>query len=892
MKSEVFQVLLNFVLSFIRIFILFTLFTTLSFADSKSLIEINGLNSMTKEEFLYLLDIDKNKSINEEKINEGIKRLFLKDFFEDIIVEKKDSYVKISVLEKPVVQSIKIQGNKYFDDSFYKKIIPLKVKDKLTDLKLRKSINVIKENLIERGFNNSEVKFIKDCKEQKCYITFIIVEGNPQIIKEINLIGDVDDYIDNFLNIRIGEPFDKVQINKFIDKVKNYYEKKKLIGTKIVYKFENNKLSINIIKGKSIEVELLGVEELSKKDLLDIIFAHFQDSIDEKIIRDSINSLIYFYQINGFLDVKIYPLIEETDSLFKISYLINEGKQKIVEEIKLIFLENNLQDESKEIVKILSNSEGSNFKPELLEDDRKKIEDFLKTKGYYLTKVYPVEIKEKDEKIKISFKINEGKKFKIKNIFLKVNDNILYDNAIETLNYYKDKVFNDSIFTEIKRKLLEIYQKSGYIDAAIDANYELKDNEVDIYISLNPNKKNYFGKSIILGNKKTKTKFIYDRLIEKENNGYNPYILEEERQILYKTGLFSRVDINTQKLGDSIDVLYNIEETPAGAVEFGLGYGEYERAKGFIELSYINLFGTNKQIFSRIELSTIEKRAYLTYVDPWLWKNLTFKSAVSYEDTEVKNIDTKDILYKLKKLGFSVGFEKKLFENFKFELLYEGTYTKTSDVLPEVIISDQDVGKLFISGFKGSIIYDTRDNPFDPKKGWLAGISSKISTDTIGSEINFNKTSFYINKYTEIFNGLVLATSLRGGWIWLYGDTKDMPISERFFLGGRETVRGYAQNTLGPKNNNQPIGGNAFLMGNIEIRSSLGKNFFLVNFLDFGNVWKRVGDAHITDLKYTTGLGLRYKTPIGPIRIDYGYKLNREKDESHGEIHFSIGHAF
>lgn len=881
--------LLSFALSFISIFILLV---SSSFANSKPLIEINGLNSMTKDEFLYLLDIDESTSINEKKIDEGIKRLFLKNFFEDIIIEIKDDQIKISVLEKPVVQSIEIEGNNYFDDRFYKKIIPLKVKDRLTDLKLRKSINVIKDNLIERGFNDPEVNFIKDCKEQKCYITFIVNEGTPQLIKKINLIGDVDDYIHSFLNIISLDHFDKVQINKFIDNVKDYYKKKKLIGTNIFYKFENNELSIKVIKGKFIEVELLGVEELSKKDLLNIIFAHFQDRIDENIIRDSLNSLIYFYQINGFIDVKIYPLIEETDSLFKISYIINEGKQKFIEEIKLIFSEDNLQEESKEILRILSNSVGSNFKPDLLEDDRKKIEDYLKTKGYYLAKVYPPEIKEKNEKIKIIFKISESKKIKIKNIFLKINDNILYDNAIKTLNYYQDKLFNDSIFTEIKRKLLEIYQTSGYIDAVIEANYELKDNEVDIYISLNPNEKRYFGKSVVLGNKKTKIKFIYDRLIPKENTSYNPYILEEERQILYKTGLFSRVDINTQRVGESIDIIYYIEEAPAGAIEFGFGYGEYERAKGFIELSYINLFGTNKQIFSRLELSTFEKIGYLTYVDPWLWKNLIFKSAISYEDVEVRNIDTRDTLYKLKKLGFSVGFEKKLFENFKFELLYEGTYTKTSDVLPEVIISDQDVGKLFISGFKGSVIYDTRDNPFDPKKGWLAGISSKISADTIGSEINFNKTSFYINKYTEIFDDLVLATSLRGGWIWLYGDTKDMPISERFFLGGRDTVRGYAQNTLGPKNNNQPTGGNAFLMGNIEIRSSLGKNFLLVNFLDFGNVWKRGRDLNITDLKYTIGLGLRYKTPIGPIRIDYGYKLNRERNESHGEIHFSIGHAF
>ncbi len=373
---------------------------------------------------------------------------------------------------------------------------------------------------------------------------------------------------------------------------------------------------------------------------------------------------------------------------------------------------------------------------------------------------------------------------------------------------------------------------------------------------------------------------------------YNPYTIDEERQALYRTGLFSKIDITPEILNDKVDLIYNFEEIPAGAFEIGFGYGEYERAKAFFELSYINLFGLNKQIFTRVELSTLESRSYITYVDPWFWKDLTFKSSLILEKMNVKNIDTKDIIYKIKRLGLSTGFEKKFTDTFKAELLYELTSSKTWDVKPEVVISDIDIGRVFISGVKASLIFDTRDNAFDPHKGWLAGVTSKLSNEFLGSEINFLKTSFYINKYTELTKWLVLANSIRAGWAWLYGKTEELPISERYFLGGRDSVRGYAQNTLGPKRNNQPTGGNAFLMGNVELRTYLGKNFYLINFLDFGNLWSRVGDASVSKLKYTTGVGLRYKTPVGPLRIDYGYKLNREEGESRGEIHFSIGHTF
>ncbi|MCG2710577.1 MAG: outer membrane protein assembly factor, partial [Thermodesulfovibrionales bacterium] len=105
--------------------------------------------------------------------------------------------------------------------------------------------------------------------------------------------------------------------------------------------------------------------------------------------------------------------------------------------------------------------------------------------------------------------------------------------------------------------------------------------------------------------------------------------------------------------------------------------------------------------------------------------------------------------------------------------------------------------------------------------------------------------------------------------------------------------RGYEQDTLGPKGvNGSPTGGNAFVLTNLELRTDVAKGFGLVTFLDGGNVWKKTGDIKLSEMKYTAGAGIRYNTPVGPLRIDYGHKLDREKGESRGEVHFSIGHAF
>jgi len=133
---------------------------------------------------------------------------------------------------------------------------------------------------------------------------------------------------------------------------------------------------------------------------------------------------------------------------------------------------------------------------------------------------------------------------------------------------------------------------------------------------------------------------------------------------------------------------------------------------------------------------------------------------------------------------------------------------------------------------------------------------------------------------------------LKGGFALGYGDTRELPVVERYFLGGRNSVRGFPQDELGPKGTDgTPTGGNAFVLTNVELRTSLGKGIGLVFFFDSGNVWRTIGDIDLS-MRYTAGLGLRYSTPIGPIRIDYGYKLDRREGESSGEIHFSIGQAF
>jgi outer membrane protein insertion porin family len=368
----------------------------------------------------------------------------------------------------------------------------------------------------------------------------------------------------------------------------------------------------------------------------------------------------------------------------------------------------------------------------------------------------------------------------------------------------------------------------------------------------------------------------------------------KERQKLYKLGLFTDVRIEgTERYDHLRDVHINVVEGNAGVVDVGIGYSTLEKITGFIDIGYKNLFGMNRQISLRVLYNSLEKLYALSYYEPWfIERNLHFKGQGFYQEKDAKNIDTGVIMYRYRKEGLAAGVEKVFSQHIKGELKYELDLYDTRDVQPDIVLTDQDVGKLMISSLISGIVYDTRDNVFDPRRGLVAGLNMKISPFALISDTQYFKAIFTGSIYQELSRFFVVAMSLRFGAAQGWGSTTILPLVERFFLGGRDTARGYAQDTLGPLGSNyNPTGGNAFFLTNVEFRTFLGKNFSIVAFLDSGNVWQKIRDIDLT-LKNSVGAGVRYNTPVGPLRLDYGYKLQKIPGLSRSEIFFSIGHAF
>jgi outer membrane protein insertion porin family len=327
-------------------------------------------------------------------------------------------------------------------------------------------------------------------------------------------------------------------------------------------------------------------------------------------------------------------------------------------------------------------------------------------------------------------------------------------------------------------------------------------------------------------------------------------------------------------------------------LEFGFGYADYDRIRGYVQVSRINLFGTGRSVSLRAYASRVEQRYTLNYTEPWIFsRDLDGRLGLEYAHQL-------EVSYILDVASVSAGLDKTFTDSLRGILIYQYEHDYISNVDPAIApqISPEALGRFNIASINPILIFDTRDNPYNPTRGFSVELTFRDAAKILGSEKQFLKETV---KFSEIFplkSGLILALSQRGGAARPFGESTEVPLSELFLAGGRSTVRGYDQDKLGIQGvtivDNKPTGGGGLLIFNEELRLNLPYSIGLVFFFDHGNVWPKVDDIRFDQIKSTTGAGIRYNTPVGPLRLDYGYKLNREEGESRWALHFTLGHAF
>lgn len=412
---------------------------------------------------------------------------------------------------------------------------------------------------------------------------------------------------------------------------------------------------------------------------------------------------------------------------------------------------------------------------------------------------------------------------------------------------------------------------------------------VDVAYTVYPGRRSRVGQVLISGNENVRDEVIRRQLTLVPGSPFTQESVILSQSRLYRLGIFSRVEIDTA-VPDSLQadptIVVRVTEGSSTRLSWGIGYSTEEKVRGLFILGKENLWERNHRATMSVRSSFIEQRIRFVYTNPYLLGRDLEGSAVGYYE----NVDEEG--YKLQRIGAALQFVKRHTD----QLTSIGRYSFRDQQTYDVLIDPNALEPEDRAGVVGSLIYsllsDSRPDPIDPRSGSYHTIDIEWATRAFGSESNFVKLFGRSYWYWGGPGETVLVAAMRAGVALPYSDSL-VPLPERFFAGGATTLRGFGRNLAGPTDQSgNPLGGNVLLIGNLEYRFPVRGDLGAVIFTDIGNVFTDPDTVTIDGITETLGLGVRYATPIGPLRLDWGYLLDAGPGQDPNRFHFAIGQAF
>ena len=674
---------------------------------------------------------------------------------------------------------------------------------------------------------------------------------------------------------------------------------------------------ITVTEGPKVTVRFSGNHAFSDSTLRKQVLVWSEHDVSDAIIDSSADKIKNLYKDDGYVNVTVAAQKTEAPGRLDLVFDVREGPRITV---KKITIRGNTYFKTKQIKAEMSLREygwfkslftSSPYREDLLYKDVEYIHDRYVNEGFLNASVKKkVDYADNGVKALIEIDIDEGPQTRVGQMTFEGNTAYTATQLLGMLSLKPGAPYSEQRADEDRYRILSAYSNKGYLYARVDVEKNITEGSADIKYRMIEDQQVRIGRIILRGNERTKDSVIMRELLLKPGDTYDYEKILKSQQRIYHLGYFNQARFEPVHPGEKEyvkDMLLSIEERPAGSFEVGVGYGDQDHFRSFAEVSYRNVWGLAHYAGVRLEESDILTRAILNYQHPWFFGyDMQGKFVLNWSDTKHINTDTRAIYYQTRQTSASYGVEKKL-DSVKVSLTYAYENVTNFNVEPGAILSPEDVGNVLVSSLSPAVVWDLRDDIFNPRKGAVHGIVVKQAMHQLGSQADFTKVSVQSSWYIPVSTGIIAALAARAGMATPHYETAVVPLHERFYLGGSTTVRGYTQDAVGPSTPNPdgtttPTGGSSMWLLNAELRITPIESFGFVLFSDMGRVWidqhEQAGitvnqpDQFRPPARASYGAGIRYGTPIGPLRIDYGWKIHRLPGESSGELHFNIGHAF
>lgn len=653
-----------------------------------------------------------------------------------------------------------------------------------------------------------------------------------------------------------------------------------------------------IVKEKPLvsKIKFEGNKALKEEDLKKELTLKTGVPISQKDLKESIEKMTNMAKDNGHYFAKINPKIEDDGKT--VIFLIVEGK---VIKIKGLNLIGNNAFSTFKLKWKMTTSTGDFYKEKELQEDIEKLFFFYKTNGYPMVSIQKPEVvydKEKDGII-ININIEEGNLFKIREINFSGNTLFKTEELKKMLTTKSGDSYSVKSIALDRSNIMDAYFEQGYVTTAVipDAEFETKEATADIIYKIKEGGKSYLEKISISGNTTTKNKVILRELLFKEGEMFDGKKVKQSRQRLINLGFFEQVKFDIRPGSEENKKVLDIEvkEGKTGNLVFSAGYGNKPGLYGTIEFTKNNLFGKGYSTSVKTEFGKNLLNYEIGWTDPWFRDTPTSVGFDIWHTTEKEDEYTDKKLGGDIRIGRPLGVHNKIYFKYKYDKsAMVDVKTDAPESINEWVKKWGDGNYVLSSSIAVRVVRDTKKGEeilFHPTSGYQMELSNEFAGGFLGGDIDFYKPTFEGSWYFPSWWEFVLALHTKLGLVTNLAKHQDIPDYEKFRIGGPYSVRGYNDRSIHPDSG----GGNSMLISNVEYRFPIGKELFGCLFADVGNTWEEASKiTSFTDLKYGTGFGIRFKSPIGPIRLDYAWGLSDAPGHQKGtpEAHISFGSFF
>jgi outer membrane protein insertion porin family len=749
----------------------------------------------------------------------------------------------------------------------------------------------------------------------------------PLIVTAIEVVGNKStssNAVISKMKTRVGSPYQEHVVS---DDLKRLYLLGYFSDIKIDtqdYK-EGLKVIVTVVERPVIEkITFVGLRHLTTlpEKLKEELRSKETQYLDYPTLEEDATALRSKYEKMGYSDAKVeYKVdVDEKTNKAKVQFDIVEDKRV---RIKEIICEGNFAFASPRLLKLMKTKAAWLFnagilKEEVLAEDMDRLRAFYHKEGFTdVSAEYKVAPDpSKPYLLIITVLIKEGKRYLVGNVTVEGNQDIELEDILAALkDCVPGKVYSKEAMQMDVGAIQSLYFDRGYISCLVQeaTSVNTTTGHVDILYTVIENDIAYVNMIKIRGNVKTRDVVIRRQMRIYPGDRFDGEKLRRSRERLQNLGFFETIDYNTQDtdVPDKKDLIVDVKETKTGAFSFGGGYSTVDGLIGFIEVQQKNFdwknfpyfTGAGQMLSLRASFGTISSGFDLSFTNPWV-----FDYPVSFGfDAYIRQHDREEDVgyaYDEKVTGGDLRFGKEISEYVNVNIVYRYDIIDISNVDPFASNDlKKEEGTNVISSVTPGFIFDSRDNVFEPRKGDLLTGSIQGAGGPLGGDKDFWKVSGRYSHFFPLPWNSAFEVRGRVGVGDVYGDTDDIPIYERFFAGGAYSIRGYEERAIGPVDSitHDPLGGEAMLIGNLEYTLPVYRTtddsfkIGLAAFFDTGNVWAKLGDIGSGDLFSGIGFGVRLKTPMGPIKIDYGFPMDvapGEQDVGSGRLHFSAGSMF